>query len=162
MNRALVIAGLLAVVGVAWPGASAARVNGGTRKTGDGPARVAKAGRAGAEAGPEVVTAKFDTFCADWMQKLATRERDNRAGIQWQAGPDGVHGQYVGYMYNNRCEVKPQADPSAVPIGKIVYREVTYQHQGASVSAAETSAPSIVDQTEITEIFRYTKGQWVY
>lgn len=128
------------------------------------PAREAKvAARGPAEAVPqEVVSSQFSDFCKDWASKLATRERDNRAAIRWQPSPSGVKGEFVGYSPQPRCELKDLPDPKAVPIGRIIYREITYQQNGSSASAAATSQPDIVDQTEVTEIFRYSKGQWVY
>lgn len=110
----------------------------------------------------EAVSTQFTDFCRDWTSKLAARERDNRAAIRWQSGPAGVKGEFVGYSAEPRCELKDSPDPKAVPIGRIIYREITYQQNGPSASAAASSQPNIVEQTEVTEIFRYSKGHWVY
>ena len=110
----------------------------------------------------DVVGTRFKAFCAEWMQKLATRERDNRAAIRWQTGPDGVHGDYVGYSQDHECELKNGKDSKAVPIGKITYRELVYRQKGASVAEAKENTPRAIEATEVTEIFRYSKGKWVY
>jgi hypothetical protein len=105
---------------------------------------------------------EFGSFCAQWMKKLQTRETQNRAAIRWKPGPNGVQGEYVGYSREHICHVKPLATPDAVPIGKIVYTEVRYRCAGPSTSAALKSPPRPIEATEVTEIFRYSRGKWVY
>jgi hypothetical protein len=115
-----------------------------------------------ASAADPALGSKFQTFCAEWMQKLAARERDNRARVKWQPGPDGVRGEFIGYSREHTCQLKESPDPKAVPIGKIIYRELQYRQAGPSVPEAQRSAPQPVEATEITEIFRYAAGKWVY
>lgn len=111
--------------------------------------------------GDEEVAEKFNSFCAEWMKKLEVRERENRAAIRWQAGPSGVQGDYVGYSREHSCELKAP-DPKSVPIGKIRYRELLYRKAGLSRSEAEGKDAEPVEATEVTEIFRYANGKWVY
>jgi hypothetical protein len=47
-------------------------------------------------------------------------------------------------------------------VATIVYKEFVYEKVGASRAEAEQAAPNPVDATEVTEIFRYSKGAWVY
>lgn len=115
-----------------------------------------------ARAGDDTVSQKFSAFCGEWMQKLAARERDNRAAIKWQNGSGGVLGEFVGYSSEHRCVLKEPATPNDTPIGKITYRELLYRQKGGSEAEAASSVPQAVEATEVTEIFRYTKGKWVY
>jgi hypothetical protein len=115
-----------------------------------------------ARAGDDVVAARFESFCADWMKKLEARERDNRAAIKWKAGADGVEGEYVGYSHEHRCQLKPALGPGSTPIGKIIYTELVYRQAGKSTAEAMKVDPRAVDATEVTEIFRYSGGKWVY
>jgi hypothetical protein len=105
--------------------------------------------------------ADFPAFCRSWMQMVSARESDNRRAIQWRRDPSGFEGEYIGYGEAQRCEVKT-ATPTGVPVGRVVYREFRYRKSGPSVDAAAQSAPVVVDVTEITEIFRYAGGKWVY
>ncbi|MBI4515499.1 MAG: hypothetical protein HY699_06765 [Deltaproteobacteria bacterium] len=105
---------------------------------------------------------QFQTFCASWMDKLAVRERDNLRQIRWVASGDGVEGEYVGYSQEHTCELKSLSEPKATPVGKIKYQELRYQKRGASASEAEAAAPRALEATEVTEIFQYKKGKWVY
>ena len=39
----------------------------------------------------------FDSFCAEWMQKLAQREQANAAKVEYRPQGSEVVGTYVGY-----------------------------------------------------------------
>ena len=101
----------------------------------------------------------FQTFCEEWMEKLVVRERDNVSHIKWDARADGVRGEYVGYSHEHTCTVR---EDSTVPIGKVSYREVRYEKHGPTVADAERTPAQSLEITEVTEIFRYDKGKWVW
>jgi len=113
----------------------------------------------GASALAEDPASAFNHFCEEWMGKLAAREEHNVTHIKWDTKSEGVKGEYVGYTKEHTCTTK---NASAVPIGKIIYREVRYQKQGGSIPEAEKSSARPIETTEVTEIFRYAKGKWVY
>jgi hypothetical protein len=103
----------------------------------------------------------FQGFCEEWMQKLEAREQSNVTHIKWESHPDGiVQGAYVGYTREHTCVTKDGT--GSVPVGKINYREIRYEKRGASIQEAEHSAPRPIEATDVTEIFRYSKGKWVY
>lgn len=108
---------------------------------------------------PEQIAAAFQTFCQEWMQKLAVREHDNVANIKWITKPDGVQGEYVGYTQDHTCTVKNE---DADPVGKIAYQEVRYEKRGTTIAEAENSPPHPVETTAVTELFRFEKGKWIY
>lgn len=128
----------------------------------------------GEETDPPVLAAKpvdakrqkvlddLDAFCKKWMGFLEIRERDNRKAIEWLTGPVGVSGKFVGYSPEYDCKLRDAAKPNAVPVATITYREFIYQQEGDSKDAATETAPRVMEATEVTEIFRYSKGQWVY
>ena len=120
----------------------------------------AKAAPAAAES-DEKISEDLKSFCKKWMGFLETRERDNKRGVKWQAGPAGVKGQYVGYSTDYDCIMKERSS-NGTPVATIVYREYLYETAGASQDVALAAKPTVVEATEVTEIFRYTKGQWVY
>jgi len=100
-------------------------------------------------------------FCKKWMGFLETRERDNKRGVKWQNTPGNVKGQFVGYSTEYDCTLKERSS-NGTPIATIVYKEYVYETTGASQDEALAAKPTIVDATEVTEIFRYNKGEWVY
>jgi len=108
---------------------------------------------------PEQIDAAFQTFCQEWMQKLAVREHDNISNIKWNTKPDGVQGEYVGYTQDHTCVVKNE---DADPVGKIAYQEVRYEKRGATIVEAEKSLPRPVEATAVTELFRFEKDKWIY
>lgn len=103
---------------------------------------------------------EFRTFCDTWMRKLADRTSHNASHIAWSKGGAGVVGEYVSYGTDRTCSAKEE--PGKDPIGTITYRETKYRKEGASETVAQSAAGTIVEQTDVTEIFRFAKGRWQY
>lgn len=102
----------------------------------------------------------FRAFCDTWMAKLQERNAYNTAHIAWSKGGAGVVGEYLSYGTDRTCIAREE--PGKDPIGKITYREIKYRKEGATETAAMGAAGTIVEQTDVTEIFRYAKGRWQY
>ena len=102
----------------------------------------------------------FRTFCDTWMGKLKDRTTYNQAHIPWTKGGPGVVGEYVSYGTERTCIAREE--PGKDPIGKITYREIKYRKEGPTETAAMGSTGTIVEQTDVTEIFRFGKGRWQY
>ena len=102
----------------------------------------------------------FRTFCDTWMGKLKDRTTYNQAHIPWTKGGTGVVGEYVSYGTERTCIAREE--PGKDPIGKITYREIKYRKEGPTETAAMGSTGTIVEQTDVTEIFRFGKGRWQY
>ena len=109
----------------------------------------------------EKIAEDLKAFCVKWMGFLETRERDNKKGMKWETRQSGVAGHYVGYSKEYDCVMKERSS-NGTPVATIQYKEYVYEKVGASRGEAEQAEPNVVDATEVTEIFRYTKGQWVY
>ncbi len=172
MSRLWVVLGVVAAVGTAVPGPSNAA---------DTAAKKAPATKAASKkAAPKKAAAKkpveakealkemvegedvrdFRTFCDTWMKKLHDRNTYNDAHIAWTKGGPGVYGEYVNYGTDRTCVAREE--PGKVPIGKITYREIKYRREGANEAAAQAATGTIVEQTDVTEIFRWAKGAWQY
>jgi hypothetical protein len=108
----------------------------------------------------EAVESKFKVFCEEWMGKLAARERDNVQNIKWDTRADGVFGSYTAYSHEHTCVMK--SGTNSVPVGTITYLEYLYEKRGSSIPEAKSSPPHPVETTEVTEIFRYSAGKWIY
>lgn len=102
----------------------------------------------------------FPQFCDQWIEKLAARERNNVANIKWEADGSLVKGKYVGYPPEHTCVTKMGSQ--STPVGKISYQEIKYEKLGPTVEEAEHTAARPVEITQITEIFRYAGGKWIY
>lgn len=160
MRTTLLSVGLAVLVGAgaaraedAKPGSEAAAVKS---------SKPAKAGAAkSGEPSDEQIADQLKAFCIKWMGFLETRERDNQKGIKWDMQATHVSGHYVGYSKEYDCNLKERSS-NGTPVATIVYKEFVYEKAGASRGDAEQAAPNVVDATEVTEIFRYAKGAWVY
>jgi hypothetical protein len=104
---------------------------------------------------------KFETFCGSWLDKLRERERHNKTRITWEKQPSGVVGEYVGYD-TETSRMVPPADVQQVPVGRLVYMELRFRVAGESEAVALEQKPEIIERTEVTELFRYDRGTWVY
>jgi hypothetical protein len=102
------------------------------------------------------VLASFQSFCGEWMHKLAAREAAN----QKKAATDSNGArEYVGYETTPvRCETKPTGVKSNPFVGKLVYHELRYR-QPAGASAARRD---VVGRVEVMEIFRFDGRRWQY
>ncbi len=160
MRTTLLSIGLAVLVGVGAAAAEDAQPG-----SAPAPAKAAKPEKAakGKSAGPsdEQIAEQLKAFCVKWMGFLETRERDNRKGIKWETQAAGVAGHFVGYSKEYDCTLKERSS-NGTPVATIQYRELLYQKVGPSRAEAESAEPSLVEATEVTEIFRYSKGQWVY
>jgi hypothetical protein len=146
---ALAVAALLAV--------RAAPVGAGSAK-GKAPRAAAAATVTEPVHGPQV--RGFQAFCDVWMQKLRDREIYNTSHIAWDHRDGHVIGEYVSYARECTCEAREE--PGKDPIGKITYREVRYRREGTTPVEALAAPGTIVEQSDVTEIFRYGKGAWQY
>lgn len=102
----------------------------------------------------------FKVFCGEWGRKLNERETFNIKQIKWDSGQNWVQGTYIGYSEPLKCDVEPNS--GTVPVGKIIYHEFVYEKRGGTVPEAEREPGKAVETTEVTEIFRYQNGKWVY
>jgi hypothetical protein len=123
--------------------------------------KAAEAKAAAASAADEKIATQLKAFCIKWMGFLEKRESDNRKAAKYTPRATGVGAQYVGYSKEYDCIMKERSS-NGTPVAVIVYRELIYEQVGATQGEAEQSTPAVVDMTEVTEIFRHAKGDWVY
>jgi hypothetical protein len=103
----------------------------------------------------------FDSFCAEWMTKLAAREQQNASKVEYKPQGSQVVGTYTGYEKTPlRCQSR--AKPGAPGVGTLVYNELHFRKTGASVEGAKQSSPEVVEKVEVMEIFRFDGSAWKY
>ena len=152
MRAILVLVGVAVLVTTAAVPAMAKKKSGGSSE----PAASEKQ-----TSSPEEIKTKFKTFCDGWMEKLRERERNNVAHIEWKPGGTCVVGEYVGYDTQN-FTVGDITNADTKPIGRVIYMELKMRLSGSSQVDALAQKPEIVERTEVTELFRYDRGNWVY
>jgi hypothetical protein len=112
-------------------------------------------------AAPAHAGQSFDSFCQEWMSKLAAREQQNAAKVTYSPQGGRVVGTYTGYEKTPvRCQSR--AKPGAPGVGTLVYHELHLRKQGDSVESAKKSSPELVEKVEVMEIFRFDGSAWKY
>jgi hypothetical protein len=105
----------------------------------------------------------FSRFCAEWMAKLAQRERQNLAKVRWERRGALHVGQYTGYAREPiHCQPTSAVTRGRPAVGKLVYREILYQKSGNTPTAAHQAQPAVLQTTEVMEVFRFDGNRWMY
>ena len=125
-------------------------------------ATILAAGALGLAAAPAASAAQtFDSFCAEWMSKLAAREQQNASKMHYAPQNGRVVGTYTGYdKVALRCQSR--AKPGTPGVGTLVYNELHLRKAGDSVESAKKSSPELVEKVEVMEIFRFDGSAWKY
>ena len=110
-----------------------------------------------------VVQSSFDTFTQDWMKKLAEAEEYHRKElIKVSQTGESFSAEYVGYLPQRFIEVKKTTSTETPFIGTLTYYERTLRCTGKTKETATQGPFEQVETTPVKEIFRFTKGKWVY
>ncbi len=106
----------------------------------------------------------FKEFAANWMARLEKISKNNAKNVTPKSsGPNGTYScKYVCYGPECRTSVK-KTDSSVTPyIGMIYYSEKQILKKGANKQEAINDPGSVIVETPVTEIFRFSKGRWIY
>ena len=110
----------------------------------------------------EDALATFDAFTIEWMQKLVQTEDFHKTQAQVVESPDGFAVEYVGYIPDRLIKVK-KTDSSDTPyVGILTYSEKKLRCAGKTKEEALQGPFEQVETNPVSEIFRFTKGKWVY
>jgi hypothetical protein len=107
--------------------------------------------------------ASFDRFTSEWMEKLARTEEFQRTQrMKVIPSPEGFSAEYVGYLPERYITVK-RTDSRETPfIGILTYFERTLRCIGKTKEEALRGPFNQAETNQVSEIFRFTKGKWVY
>jgi hypothetical protein len=110
-----------------------------------------------------VVQLSFDTFTQDWMKKLAEAEEYHRLELlKVSQSGESFSAEYIGYLPQRFIEVKKTTSRETPFIGTLMYYERTLRCTGKTKETAMQGPFEQVETTPVKEIFRFTKGKWVY
>lgn len=110
----------------------------------------------------ETVNKLFAEFVADWMKKLEGINNANRANFKIQAVDGGYSCCYVHYGPDREFWIKRTDSPVTPFVGFLQYSEKTIQKYGKTQEEVMQNVERVIAETPVTEIFRYSKGKWVY
>ena len=110
----------------------------------------------------ERALAAFDTFTIEWMKKLEGTEDFHKTRAQAVESPDGFTAEYVGYIPDRSIRVKKTDSVDTPYVGILIYSEKTLRCAGKTKEEALQGPFDQVETSQVSEIFRFTKGKWVY
>jgi len=110
----------------------------------------------------EAVQTSFDAFTIEWMKKLADTEEFHRTQAVVSQSPEGFAAEYVGYLPHRYIIIKKTDSKDTPFVGILTYYEKTMRCVGKTKEEALKGPFEASDSQQVSEIFRFTKGKWVY
>ncbi|MBI3246864.1 MAG: hypothetical protein HYZ50_10190 [Deltaproteobacteria bacterium] len=110
----------------------------------------------------DAALALFDTFTVEWMKKLEETEQFHKTKAQVTESADGFSAEYTGYLPPRYTLVKKTESPDTPYVGILTYYEEKLRCTGKTKEEALQGTFSQVEQTQVSEIFRFTNGKWEY
>ena len=109
------------------------------------------------------VHSSFDVFAQEWMTKLAEAEEYHRTKqVKVTEGADGFTAEYLGYLPQRSIEIRKTEYKDTPFVGTLSYYERTLRSTGKTKEQALQGPFEQVGTSPVREIFRFTKGKWVY
>lgn len=110
----------------------------------------------------DVALAAFDTFTIEWMKKLEQTEEFQRTQARISQSPDGFSAEYTGYLPHRYIHVKKTEATDTPYVGILTYYERRFRCSAKTKDDALKGPFEQVETSQVSEIFRFTKGKWVY
>ena len=110
----------------------------------------------------DLALATFDTFTVEWMKKLEQAEDFHKTRAQPVESTDGFTAEYVGYIPDRSIRVKKTDSADTPYVGILIYSEKKLRCAGKTKEEALQGPFNQVETNQVSEIFRFTKGKWVY
>ena len=104
----------------------------------------------------------FDTFTRKWMQKLAKTEDFQKKRMQITQTQQGFVAEYTGYLPYRYTTIKLTQSKATPFIGILTYYKKTMRSVGKTKKQALNGLFEQAGTSQVSEIFPYTKGEWVY
>lgn len=107
------------------------------------------------------VQAKFDAFTKNYLDKICDNMCDTAATRKLSKRGAGFVGTYSEVDRSTRTiQVKRSSSESCPYVGVMRYKERHYSCEGGNKNQAANGPCSVVKVSGMTEIFRYSDGQW--
>lgn len=115
------------------------------------------------EAVPGSILTSFEKFSKGWMSRLEQVNLDNSRDLKPESTTNGrLVGRYIYYGPDCAREVRG-TDSKATPyVGIIRYAQKVMEKEGDTTQKMQDHLGVPTSEIQVTEIFRYTGGRWVY
>ena len=110
----------------------------------------------------DIALSSFDSFTLEWMKKLKEAETFHKMRAQVKPSQDGFTAEYIGYLPPRYIHVKKTESADTPYVGILTYYEKTLRCTGKTKEEALKGPFDQVGTSQVSEIFRFTKGKWVY
>lgn len=107
----------------------------------------------------EAARQSFDTFTITWMRKLTKIDR-HKEKVTETNGSFSV--EYLKYLPTRYTVVKKTKSEETPFIGILTYYKRKFHSTGTTKKEALAGPFEELATKQVSEIFRYTKGKWVY
>jgi len=105
----------------------------------------------------ESAQAAFDAFAREWMKKMHAGSISVREANKVTAKQSNVALKFNQYADEFTTELKRTSSTSAPFVGLLRYVEKEYACADATDAKCQ-----VAGETNVTEIFRFERGQWIY
>ncbi|MBI3301332.1 MAG: hypothetical protein HYZ72_04545 [Deltaproteobacteria bacterium] len=111
----------------------------------------------------DAALATFDAFTIEWMKKLTQTEEFHRTQtVKVTESAEGFAAEYVGYLPHRYIVVKKTSSPETPFVGILTYFEKTLRCVGKTREEALRGPFDQTATSQVSEIFRFTRGKWEY
>jgi hypothetical protein len=112
---------------------------------------------------PPAILTSFESFSKDWMARLEQVNQQNNRSLKPESATDGrVVGRYICYGPDCMREVRGTESKATPYVGIIRYAQKVLEKEGDTPQKMRDHPGVPTNEIQVTEIFRYTKGRWVY
>jgi hypothetical protein len=108
------------------------------------------------------VQESFKQFVHAWMAKLDRIGKMNILGIDVMPCDQGFVGRYVCYGPECEFSIKETVSPETPFVGVLHYSEKHFLKKGETRQETIQRPGMLTKKIPVTEIFRFTRGKWVY
>jgi hypothetical protein len=111
----------------------------------------------------EEAQVSFDAFTVEWMDKLQRTEKFQRTErIKVIESTEGFSAEYVGYLPHRYIIVRKTSSKDTPYVGILTYYQQTMRCIGKTREEAVRGPFQQTGTSQVSEIFRFTKGKWHY
>lgn len=112
--------------------------------------------------GESAVKKSFEKFVSAWMGKLDRIGKKNIQTLVIVPGSQGFVGRYINYGPEYEFSIKKTGSPETPFVGFIHYTEKHFLKRGQTKQKTIQDAGRLTNKIPVIEIFRFTRGKWVY
>jgi hypothetical protein len=105
----------------------------------------------------------FEVFQLEWMKKVNSYGDYGQHNVKVETDGQGRYvASYRLIVPAEGSEVKSTGDKASPYVGVVKYEEQTFTSRADTAELAKQGPFKVEREVIITEIFRYTKGKWVF